>query len=107
MQPVTTSSAPATPSARITSATAARQLRARNAGIEVRAVVAPLGADNVDALVAAADLVLDWQAATAERPMGLVLSVPRLALNDLALGPARLELGHRRGAARRAARRGA
>lgn len=38
---------------------AARQLRARNAGIEVRAVVAPLGADNVDALVAAADLVLD------------------------------------------------
>lgn len=39
-----------------------------------------------------ADLVLDWQAATAERPMGLALSVPRLALNDLALGPARRPL---------------
>jgi len=38
---------------------AAHQLRARNADIEVRAVAAPLGADNVDALVADADLVLD------------------------------------------------
>lgn len=40
-------------------AAAARQLRARNADIEVRALAAPLGADNVDALVADADLVLD------------------------------------------------
>jgi len=38
---------------------AARQLQARNADIEVRAVAAPLGADNVDELVADADLVLD------------------------------------------------
>ncbi|HEX4881782.1 MAG TPA: HesA/MoeB/ThiF family protein [Porticoccaceae bacterium] len=38
---------------------AARQLRARNADIEVRAVAAALGADNVDELVADADLVLD------------------------------------------------
>lgn len=40
-------------------AAAARQLQARNADIEVRAVAAPLGADNVDELVADADLVLD------------------------------------------------
>lgn len=40
-------------------AAAARQLQARNADIEVRAVAAPLGADNVDKLVADADLVLD------------------------------------------------
>lgn len=39
--------------------------------------------------VVEADLVLDWRAATAERPMGLVLSVPNLTLGDLALGPAR------------------
>lgn len=40
-------------------AAAARQLQSRNADIEVRAVAAPLGADNVDELVAGADLVLD------------------------------------------------
>lgn len=38
---------------------AARQLRARNADIQVSAIAAPLSAANVDALVADADLVLD------------------------------------------------
>ena len=40
-------------------AAATRQLQARNADIDVRAVAAPLTADNVDDLVADAELVLD------------------------------------------------
>ncbi len=37
----------------------------------------------------AAELSLDWQAAQADKPMGLVLEASRLALGDLVLGPTR------------------
>ncbi len=33
------------------------------------------------------DLALDWRGATSEQPMGLVVGVPRLALQELVLGP--------------------
>lgn len=40
----------------------------------------------------AAELALDWRAATGEQPMALVLRSPRLELKDLALGPAKRPL---------------
>lgn len=42
--------------------------------------------------VLSAELSMGWQAATADRPMGLTFSAPRLSLSDLALGPARRPL---------------
>jgi hypothetical protein len=40
----------------------------------------------------ATELALRWQAATAEKPMGLDLSAARIELDDVALGPARAPL---------------